>query len=235
MVRECGAMAKRQAIILSVIIEGLSQAEASRLYEVSEATVSRLMARYRSDGEAAFEPRSRRPMTSPTQLCDVVNQQVVNLRETLTSQGLDAGPHTIQWHLQRGGHNVSVSTIRRRLLAAGLITPEPKKKPKSSYIRFEADLPNETWPSDFTHYRLANGTDTEVLVWLDDHSRYALSVTVHEPVTGDIVIDMFNKTVELHGFPASVLTDNGLVYTTRFAGYRDSPWVRWRLALMVFC
>ena len=169
-------MSKRRSIILSITIEGLTQAEAARLYGVSEATVSRLMARYRAEGAAAFEPRSRRPKTSPTTVSDVVNQQIVNLRVDLTRRGLDAGPHTIQWHLARDGHQASISTIRRRLLDAGLIEPEPKKRPKSSYIRFEAELPNETWQSDFTHYRLANGADTEVLVWLDDHSRYALSV-----------------------------------------------------------
>ena len=128
---------------------------------------------------------------------------------------------TIQWHLrEHHGITVSVSTIRRRLLAAELIEPAPKKRPKTSYIRFEAELPNETWQSDFTHIWLADGSDTETISWLDDHSRYALHVSVHRRVTGDIVRDTFNKTAETNGFPASVLTDNALVYTTRFAGYR---------------
>jgi transposase InsO family protein len=60
---------------------------------------------------------------------------------------------------------------------ANLVTPEPAKKPKSSYIRFAAEQPNETWQADFTHHRLADGADTEILTWLDDHSRYAMSVT----------------------------------------------------------
>ena len=213
-------MAKRRSIILSVTVEGLTQADAARRYEVSEATVSRLIARYRVEGEAAFEPRSRRPRRSPTRVADVVNECIVNLRVELTQQGLDAGPHTLQWHLQRQGHTVSVSTIRRRLVAAGLIEPQPKKRPKSSYVRFQAELPNECWQSDVTHYRLRNGSGTEILVWLDDHSRYALSVTAHSSVTGDSVVDTFNQAAELQGSPASVLTDNALIYTTRFAGGR---------------
>ncbi len=213
-------MAKRRSIILSVTVEGLTQAHAARRYEVSEATVSRLIARYRAEGEAAFEPRSRRPRRSPTRVADVVNECIVNLRVELTQQGLDAGPHTLQWHLQRQGHTVSVSTIRRRLVAAGLIEPQPKKRPKSSYVRFQAELPNECWQSDVTHYRLRNGSGTEILVWLDDHSRYALSVTAHSSVTGDSVVDTFNQAAELQGSPASVLTDNALIYTTRFAGGR---------------
>ena len=52
-------------------------------------------------------------------------------------------------------------------------------------------MPNECWQSDFTHYPLAGGTDTEILTWLDDHSRYALSVTAHARVTGPIVLLAF--------------------------------------------
>ena len=211
-------MSKRRAIILSVEVEGHSLTETAALYGLSRSWVTRLVGRYRAEGDAAFEPRSRRPHTSPSRVSDVVNDLIVNLRETLTERGLDAGPETIGWHLAQDGHHVSVSTIRRRLVAAGLIVPEPKKRPRTSYTRFEAELPNECWQSDFTHYFLLDGTDTEILVWLDDHSRYALSVTAHRRVTGPIVVDRFNRTGETEGFPASTLTDNGLVYTARFAG-----------------
>lgn len=214
-------MSKRRAVILAVTLEGRTQAEVARAFEVSEATVSRWVARYRIDGDAAFEPRSRRPHQSPTATSTEVVELIVNLRCELAADGLDAGPVTIQWHLQTHHHmTVSVSTIRRHLVAAGLVTPNPKKKPKSAYIRFEADLPNETWQSDFTHWRLADRTDAEILTWLDDHARYALSVTAHQPVTGLAVVDTFLAAGADQGFPASVLTDNGMVFTTRFAGGR---------------
>ena len=212
-------MSKRRLVITAVVVEGRTHAEVAAEYGMSRSWVTRLVARYRAEGDAAFQPQSRRPHTSPTRVSHVVTEQIVNLRVELTNSGLDAGPHTIQWHLNRHhGIDVSVSTIRRRLLAAGLIEPEPKKRPKSSYLRFEAELPNETWQSDFTHIWLANGTDTETITWIDDHSRKALHVTVHLRVTGNIVRDTFDQTAEINGFPASVLTDNGLVYTARFAG-----------------
>ena len=59
---------------------------------------------------------------------------------------------------------------------------------------------------------------TEILTWLHDHSRYALSVTAHHRVTGPIVLDTFRKAYAAHGIPASTLTDNGMVFTTRLAG-----------------
>jgi hypothetical protein len=60
----------------------------------------------------------------------------------------------------------------------------------------------------------------EILNWLDDHSRYPLGATVHRPVTGPVVLTQFRAVVAAHGVPAAVLTDNGLVFTTRFAGGR---------------
>jgi transposase InsO family protein len=213
-------MSKRRAVVLAVVVEGLSQAEAARRYEVSKSFVSRLLARYRLEGETAFEPRSRRPKTSPTAIDPDVVARIVNLRVELAGQGLDAGPATIAWHLDGMGISVSAATIRRRLLAAGLIVAEPKKRPKTSYIRFQAELPNQCWQSDFTHWRLAEGTDSEILTWLDDHSRYALSVTAHRHITGPIVVATFGDTATEQGNPASVLTDNALVYTTRFSGGR---------------
>ncbi len=149
-------------------------------YGVHRAWVYRLKARYQAEREAAFEPRSRRPKTSPSALAPATVELILELRQKLTTAGLDAGPETIAWHLAQH-HNtvVSRSTISRHLKRAGLVTPEPRKRPKSSCIRFEASMPNETWQSDFTHYRVTRpdgrpGADSEILTWLDDHSRYAL-------------------------------------------------------------
>ena len=178
-----------------------------------------LLARYQAEGEAAFEPRSRRPKTSPSAISDEAADLIIRLRKELAGQGLDAGPQTIAWHLEHH-HQVKVSaaTVSRYLTRAGLVTPDPAKRPKSSYIRFEADMPNECWQSDFTHYPLAGGTDTEILTWLDDHSRYALSVTARARVTGPGVLQAFRAACEQHGIPASTLTDNGMVFTTRLSG-----------------
>ena len=141
----------------------------------------------------------------------------------MTADGLDAGPVTIGWHLEREGHKPPApATISRILKHAGLITPQPRKRPRSSYTRFEMAQPNEMWQSDFIHWRLADGTDVEILNWLDDHSRYLLSCTAHQPVTGDDVASTFLAAVDDHGAPASTLTDNGRVYTARFGGGRNA-------------
>ena len=148
---------------------------------------------------------------------------MIGLRAWLTAGGLDAGPVTIAWHLEREGLKPPApATISRILPQAGLITPQPRKRPRSSYLRFEMAQPNEMWQSDFIHWRLAEGTDVEVLNWLDDHSRYLLSCTVHRPVRGDDVVAVFLGLIDEYGAPASTLTDNGSVYTSRFTGGRNA-------------
>ena len=210
-------MSKAKLVITAVTVQGLTQAEAARRYGRSQAWVSRIMARYRAEGAAAFEPRSRRPKSSPRAVPEPVVAAVLAERDRLVASGHDAGPETIRWHLHRAGTEVSRASIARILTRHGRVVPAPKKKPKSAYIRFQAEQPNETWQSDFTHVRLADGTDVEVITWLDDHSRLALHVSAHPKITGPIVLSTFRACVHQYGCPASTLTDNGMVYTVRLA------------------
>src|SRR3954452_8743603 len=214
-------MSKARLVLTALFIERQTPGEVARRYGVHRSWVYRLKERYEAEGEAAFEPRSRRPKTSPAATPAATVELILELRAKLTAEGHDAGPATIAWHLaQQHRLPVSAATISRKLSAAGLVEPQPQKRPRSSYLRFEAAQPNETWQSDFTHYPLVDGTDTEIISWLDDHSRYALRVEAHRRITGRIVLTSFRATVQVHGIPASTLTDNGMVYTTRFAGGR---------------
>ena len=216
-------MSKHRVVVLKIIANQLTVTEAAELYGLSRRQLHRLLARYQEGGLEAVDPRSRRPNSNPRSTPPEVVERIVQLRGELVGRGLDAGPVTIGWHLNREQLPVpSNATIHRILTRAGLVTPEPRKRPRSSYIRFEAAQPNETWQSDFTHWRLADGTDVEILNWLDDHSRLLLSCTAHTPVTGDDVVTTFLAATEQHGIPASTLTDNGRVYTARFGGGRNA-------------
>jgi transposase InsO family protein len=219
-------MSKARLVITAVTVENRPVSEVARAYGVARSWIYTLLKRYEAEGEAAFEPRSRRPKSSPSAISDQTADLIVRLRKDLAGRGLDAGPHTICWHLRHHHQlRVSAATVSRYLTAAGLVTPQPGKRPRSSYLRFEAEQPNECWQSDFTHYRLTRpdgspGADTEVLGWLDDHARLVLSLTAHRRVTGPIVVTAFRAAVARYGPPASTLTDNGMVYTTRFSGGR---------------
>ena len=156
-------------VITAVVVEGRPVAQVAAAYGVSRQWISKLLARYRSEGEAAFEPRSRRPHSHPTAIPVATVALIIRLRHQLTRQGLDVGAHTIAWHLvEQHRLTVSEATIWRILKRAGLIIPEPKKKPKTAYICFAAEQPNQMWQVDFTHYRLTRpdrtpGADAEIL------------------------------------------------------------------------
>ncbi len=121
-------MSKTRLIITSVVIEGRTHADVAREYGVSPSWVSRIITRYRTEGEAAFHPKSRRPNTSPRQTAPSTRDIIIELRRTLNHQGLDAGPATIAWHLTHH-HQITISraTIYRILTSAGLITREPNR------------------------------------------------------------------------------------------------------------
>lgn len=210
-------MHRNQLLITAITIQGLSYRAAARKYGVSKSLVHKLHQRWLTDGDQGLEPRSRAPHTSPHQTPPEIRERVLQLRTHLTAHGSDAGADTIRAYLAREGTQVSRSTIWRILNRAGQITPQPQKRPRSSWQRFNAAQPNETWQSDFTHARLTTGDDIEVIGWLDDHSRFLLHLSAHRRVTGQVVTDTFQTAAHAHGYPASTLTDNGMVYTTRLA------------------
>jgi len=215
-------MSKARVVVSKIISKQMSVSEAAAAYGVSRQHVHRWLTRYRDYGFDGLAPRSRRPHSNPRRTASGVAERIVALRRELAGQGLDHGPQTIGWHLEHEQLPApSTSTIRRILVAAGLITAEPRKRPKSSYRRFEADQPNQCWQSDFTHWQLADGTGVEIINWLDDHSRYLLASRAYRRVTGPVVISTFLTAADAYGLPQSTLTDNGSVYTSRFTGGRN--------------
>lgn len=210
---------KNLVIVRAVTEQGLTHTQAATRFGVTRQWVHTLVRRYETEGPNGLTPRSRAPKTRPGTTTPAIQDRIIELRHELTRSGADAGPVTIAWHLEQEGHPApSPSTIRRILHTAGLITPAPKKRPRGSYLRFEADLPNECWQADITHWYLADGTRTEILDFLDDHSRKLLDIRAATAFTGPIVVTVMNELITRYKPPASTLTDNGLVFTTRLAG-----------------
>ena len=117
-------MSKARLVITAVVTEGRTPAEVAAAYGVSRSWVYELVARYRAEGAAAFEPQSRRPRVSPRAIPQATVSLIIELRKELAGQGLDAGPDTIAWHLEHH-HRIRVSpaTVSRYLARAGLVTP----------------------------------------------------------------------------------------------------------------
>jgi transposase InsO family protein len=198
----------------AVVLEGRRPTELAKAHGISRSWIYELVARYRAGGYAAIEARSRRPRSCSHQTPTKVERAILKLRRDLSAAGHDAGPHTIAFLLARRVERVpSIATIWRILQRAGLITPQPHKRPRSSFVRFEAALPNERWQGDTTHWALAGGTDVEIFELLDDHSRLALDSVAFPTVKAVDVVAVFAQAATRYGLPASVLTDNGAVFS----------------------
>jgi len=194
--------------------EGRPVAALARDHGVHRSWLYKLLARYRREGQTGLVPRSRRPHHSPGAMSGEVAEAIVALRRRLLAEGLDAGALTIQWHLARErGAAPSVSSIVRLLRRRGLVVPEPRKRPRSSMIRFEAALPNQLWQTDATHWTLADGSAVEILNFIDDHSRLLVGSTCFRTVKAADVVATFHQAALRHGYPAALLSDNGAVFS----------------------
>jgi len=206
-------MSMARVVITAVVLEGRPKSVVAREYGVSRRWVQILVARYLAEGEAAFEPRSRRPHTSPRRISQASEDAVVALRKELTEAGHDAGAETIAWHLrQQTGSAPSVATIWRILSRRGFVTPQPHKRPRSSWRRFAAELPNELWQADITHWPLAGGTDAEILNILDDHSRLLAASTARAIFKATDVVADVHAAMARHGRPEKMPTDIQAVF-----------------------
>lgn len=207
-------------VVEAVLVEGRSYREVARAHGVSKSWVGKVVGRFREGGYEALAPRSRAPAHIPHRTPAAIEERIVVLRSELISAGFDAGAVTIHFHLSEEGteHVPSVSTIWRILKRRGFVTPQSHKRPRSSWIRFEAALPNERWQSDVTHWRIADGTQVDILNFLDDHSRLIVASEAMSVVRAPDVLRVFTHAAELWGYPASLLTDNGCVYTAWHRG-----------------
>ena len=210
------------AVLAFVAGEKLNVAAVCRECGVSRKTFYKYVARCRAEGLAGFERRSTRPRRSPLAVAREVEDAVVELRKRLGDEGLDHGATTIQWHLGRDrrfpGRVPSVATVHRILVRRGFVTPQPSRRPKSSWHRFEAPAPNEWWQIDATEWPTCEGM-VKVFNIVDDHSRLACRSRVVVTDSSPEAWTTFCEAAARWGLPAGVLSDNGLCFSGKLRGF----------------
>jgi transposase InsO family protein len=189
--------------------------EFCRRHGISPSTFYKWRTRFKVDGLDGLQELSRRPNRSPSLLSADVEDAIVAARKQLDDDGWDAGPDSVLDRLARDGIAVvpSRATIWRVLRRRGLIVEQPKKRPKSSWRRFEWSRPNECWQIDATHWTLTNDTVAEIINIIDDHSR-VLTNSMAVPVTTSAAAwKALIHGAQQWGLPGHVLSDNGLAFT----------------------
>lgn len=144
------------------------------------------------------------------------------LRKELSDAGHDCGATTIQWHLGQDRQFKrcvpSIATVHRVLVRRGFVVPQPHKRPKGSWRRFEAPAPNECWQIDSTDWMIATGL-AKIFNIIDDHSRVACRSRAVEHATSEEAWTTFCQAAQQWGLPARTLSDNGLCFSGRLRGF----------------
>ena len=220
-------MSMARLVVAAVLAEGRSKSEVARDYGVSRRWVDHLVQRFLAEGETGLEPRSRRPKRIPGQSPvpeawrrDRRGAQGARRARPRQRSAHDrvpprtpAGPVAVAVDDLAGAHPPRVHHPRA-----------PQAAQSSSYIRFEADQPNERWQLDITHWTLA-----------DRHRRrdpQPASMTTPaswwDPMPADVQSarrrGLLPQSHRRLGVPGQMLSDNGAVFTgiPRCGG--RSPW-----------
>lgn len=184
---------------------------------VTRETFYKYRRRYLQDGLEGLLPLSRRPHSSPSRTSEEVAAAVLAKRHQLLHEGHYAGAVSIHYWMRRedGPQPPSPRTIHRILVDHGLVEPEPGKRPRSSYRRFEFSHPNGCWQIDGMKWRLVDHTEVVVLRLLDDHSRKSLGSLACDRENTTNAWALMETCMQRHGRPAMFLSDGGTAFTQR--------------------
>jgi transposase InsO family protein len=214
--RELSVSEQRYQAVLAVVEDGLSITDVAAKVGVSRQTLHAWLSRYAGGGLEGLADRSHRPASCPHQMDPGVQVRVVELR------GLHPawGPDRLRYRLEREGFDPvpSRAAIGRALHRLGLVRPGGHRPDRRRYRRWERGRPMELWQLDVMGaVLLADGSELKAVTGVDDHSRFAVAVGLVERATSRPVCGVFARALARWGPPAEVLTDNGKVFTGRFA------------------
>lgn len=214
--RELSVTEQRYKAVLAVITDGRTVTEVARDWNVCRQTLHEWLARYEDEGLEGLANRSHRPERCPHQMSAEVEAKLLELRRARPY----LGARRLAIELARSGVQPapSKSAVQRSLVRAGLTDPERKLRRLKVWKRWERAMPMELWQLDVVHgFGLADGSSAKALTGLDDHSRFCVSARLMPREQTHAVCDGFSSAMREYGVPAQVLTDNGKVFTGRFA------------------
>jgi transposase InsO family protein len=163
---------KYAAVFASVQAGRESVTEVCARLGISRKSYYKYLARFRSEGLEGLRPQSRRPLTRPTETPPEMVGLITTARADLAAEGWDNGALSIFYRLLREGVQPPVwRTIHRVLVRQGLVVPQPRKQPRSSYRRFEFPAPDDCWQIDAFGYQLGDGQSVVIFEVKDDCSR----------------------------------------------------------------
>lgn len=193
--------------------------EFCRSLKISRRSFYNIRERYQQESLAALHPHSSAPVNAHRLFDESTTRVLLAIREDLKKEGWDYGPRSIHFEGITNGKLCapvpSVSTIARLLRAAGAVEKNPKKRPKSSMIRFQRDKAMQLWQLDAFEYRLHDDLRSKVTIYqiLDDATRKDLGTWAYSlPENSADAMAAVHAAIDTYGAPHELLSDNGLAF-----------------------
>jgi len=221
MLVELSVVEQRYRIVLAVVVDRLPVTAVAAQYGISRQTVHSWLARYHTGGLGGLVDRRSKPTSCPHQMAAAVEVRLVDLRREHPRWG----PTRLRFELSKASPEAPPgrSSIYRALVRNGLIEPVVRRRRRVEYRRWERTRPMELWQMDVVGFRLANGLLLSMLSGIDDHSRFCVCAAVMARADSRSVCAGFNAALQRHGIPDQILTDNGKVFTGRYAAFPTTP------------
>lgn len=199
--------------------DAVSISEFCKQLAISRPSYYKVKKRYLAEGNGALNPHSRAPKTPARVHGDQTTVVVLRLRERLRKSGWDNGPQSIWFEgvdtAVFGETIPSVATIGRILTEAGVTKTNPRKRPRSAWMRFARSFPMEMWQLDGLEYRLFDPDGTKALIYqlLDDGTRFDVGTQAFARLeNGDDAIAALQGAFDVYGVPQQLLSDNGVAF-----------------------
>jgi transposase InsO family protein len=181
---------------------------------ISRKSYYKYLARFHAEGLEGLQPRSRRPLTSPTATPPQMVALIIKARADLAAEGWDNGALSIFYRLLREGVPAPAwRMIHRVLQRQGLVVAQPGKRPRSSYRTFEFPAPDDCWQIDAFDYLLAGGASVVVFEVKDDCSRTQIANLAWTAEDTMGAWECLARGIDAFGKPHLLLSDNSLAFS----------------------
>jgi transposase InsO family protein len=199
-------MDQREEFVRLALMPGANKRELCRRFGISRSNCYKWVDRYLAEGRSGLADRSRRPHRSPTRTSEVVESEVLRIREGSNNAWGGRKIARVMSDCPTGAP--APSTITEILRRHGKLEQRASQHP-GPYQRFERAQPNELWQMDFKgDFATGRGTCHPLTV-LDDHSRYSLGLEAcasqQDQSTRERLVSVFRR----YGLPDTMLMDNG--------------------------
>jgi len=170
-------------------------------YEVTIRTLQRWNCKLNKNNWDLTD-KSKRPKTIHYKITAEQEEKIISIKKK-TGWGAEKIEDLI---------GIGHTTVNKILRKNNLTKPNPNRKKRIKYIRWQRKHPNSLWQMDVSDQKIK---DKYCFAVIDDCSRYCLGLFALNKMSTSVIIQILDVLFKTHGKPREILTDNGNVFGLR--------------------